>query len=314
MAVTFLTAIFFVSLHTQKMSLYVTSLNSGSNGNTYYIGNDTEAVLVDAGISCRETERRMARLGLSMELVKAIFISHEHSDHISGVPTLAKKYQLPIYITERTLRNSGMKLSETLVQNFKADEAIRIGALYVIPFGKHHDAADPHSFVIEYKGVKVGVLTDIGASCDRVVHYFKQCHAAFLEANYDDEMLDKGNYPWHLKQRIRGGRGHLSNAQAVELFRLHKPAFMSHVFLSHLSKNNNTPELAYKAFLSHAGATEIIVASRYEESAIYSISDNLSPQAVALQHDREEILRREFLRKRGKGEGDAAQMRIDYGL
>src|ERR1700712_1490522 len=130
------------------MSLFITSLNSGSNGNCYYIGNEHEAILVDAGISCRETEKRMLRLGLSMNKVKAIFVSHEHSDHINGIPVLAKKYQLPIYITRPTLQRGGIILDETLIFPFAAFQPIQIGELQITAFPKMHDAADPYSFIV----------------------------------------------------------------------------------------------------------------------------------------------------------------------
>lgn len=121
-------------------------------------------------------------------------------------------------------------------------------------------------------GIKVGIFTDIGVPCQHVISYFKECHAAFLEANYDDEMLETGNYPNYLKKRIRGGKGHLSNKQAVELFKIHKPDFMSHLLLSHLSKNNNCPHLVKKLFDEHAEGVKMIVASRFEETAVYPIS------------------------------------------
>src|SRR5271165_4648147 len=113
------------------MSVFIASLNSGSNGNCYYIGNGQEAVLIDAGISCRETERRMLRLGLPIRRVKAIFVSHEHSDHINGVPVLAKKYQLPVYITQPTLIQGGLSIEEHLVKPFAAFQTIPIGELQV---------------------------------------------------------------------------------------------------------------------------------------------------------------------------------------
>jgi phosphoribosyl 1,2-cyclic phosphodiesterase len=254
-----------------SMSLFIASLNSGSNGNCYYIGNGKEAVLIDAGISCRETERRMARLELSMEQVKAVFISHEHTDHISGVGSLSRKYKLPVYITLPTLKQSGIRLAKHLHFTFEANQRIEIGALTVIPFSKFHDAADPFSFIIEHNGVRAGVFTDIGMACSRVIHYFKQCHACFLESNYDEQMLEEGSYPLRLKKRIRGGHGHLSNAQALELFRKHKPPFMTHLLLSHLSKNNNRPEIAMNLFAGHAKNVEVAVASRYKETALYSI-------------------------------------------
>jgi len=254
------------------MALFISSLNTGSNGNCFYIGNSEEAILVDAGLSCKETETRMQRLSLCMSKVKAVFISHEHSDHIRGLPMLAKKYQLPIYITQHTLTASKQQLPQNLIKPFFAYSPINIGGLSVTAFPKKHDAAEPHSFTIGCNGVKVGVFTDIGGHCDHVINNFKNCHAAFLEANYDEEMLDKGRYPYFLKNRIRGGNGHLSNQQALDLFCAHKPVFMSHLFLSHLSKDNNCPDLVHNLFKSHANGTEIIVASRLQETAVYYIS------------------------------------------
>ncbi len=254
------------------MHLSITSLNSGSNGNCYYLGNNEEAILVDAGISCRETERRMIRLGLSMSKVKAIFVSHEHSDHIKGIPVLAKKYGIPVYITSHTLRRARFEDINFTVNTFYPQVPITIGKLEIIGFPKLHDAIDPYSFVISYQGTKVGVFTDIGVPCEQLIHYFGQCHAAFLEANYDEEMLEKSYYPYHLKRRISGGKGHLSNRQALSLFTAYKPAYMSHVLLAHLSKNNNCPKLVEELFLKHAAGTQVVVASRYEETPVFRIS------------------------------------------
>lgn len=262
------------------MSLYITSLNSGSNGNCYYIGNDTEAVLVDAGLSCRETERRMKRLGLSMHTVKAVFISHEHTDHIKGLEVLSKKYSLPVYITASTLKNGGLSLQENTALPFEAYVPVQIGNISVTAFPKFHDAIEPHSFLLSCNDIKIGVFTDIGIPCEHLIKHFQQCHAAFLETNYDEQMLERGRYPWHLKNRIRGGKGHLSNRQALELFKTHKPAFMSHLLLSHLSKDNNDPDMVQELFRQHAGQTEIIVASRFNETAVFQIrrADDVSPK------------------------------------
>ena len=256
------------------MSLFITSLNSGSNGNCYYIGNKTEAILVDAGISCSEVEKRMTRLGLNIQKVKAVFVSHEHTDHISGLQVLSKKYQLPVYITLATQRFGRLKLEKHLVTSFAAHETIVIGNLSITAFPKFHDAADPFSFVVCCNKIKVGVFTDIGTPCENLIHHFKQCHAAFLEANYDDEMLDKGSYPFFLKNRIRGEKGHLSNKQALELFTTHKSSFMSHLLLAHLSKNNNSPELVEQIFNENAHGVKMIVASRYEETAVFHIHNS----------------------------------------
>ncbi len=253
------------------MSLFVASLNSGSNGNCYYIGTENEAVLIDGGISCRETDKRLKRLGLSIKKVKAVFISHEHGDHIHGVPSLSKKYQLPVYITPRTLYNGNLILRTDQTFPFRAFEPFQFGALTVTAFPKFHDAADPHSFIVSSNTVNVGIFTDIGLPCHNVISHFKQCHAAFLESNYDEELLEKGGYPMALKNRIRSGKGHLSNKQAMDLFTKHRPGFMSHLFLSHLSRNNNSPEIVQNLFSSIAGRTEIIVASRERESEVYHI-------------------------------------------
>lgn len=254
------------------MALFITSLNTGSNGNCFYIGNNDEAILIDAGLTCKETEIRMQRLGLDLNKVKAIFISHEHSDHIKGLPVISKKYQLPVYITQNTLISGRQQLMPHLIKTFNINEPVRIGNLNIFAFPKNHDAIEPHSFVVSCNQIHVGIFTDIGRHCEHLIRHFKLCNAAFLEANYDDEMLERGRYPYFLKNRIRGGRGHLSNQQALDLFRTHRPAHMSHLLLSHLSKDNNCPDLVRRLFEPHADGTEIIVASRLCESPVYFIT------------------------------------------
>lgn len=259
------------------MALYIASLNSGSNGNCYYIGNEHEAVLIDAGISCRETEKRMNRLGLEMGKVKAIFVSHEHSDHITGVPGISKKFQLPVYITASTLRDACIPLQDYLVNEFSAGSSVLIGRLQVTAFVKCHDAIDPHSFIISDGKTQVGVFTDIGNCCKEVITHFQSCHAVFLESNYCEDMLAKGNYPYYLKKRISGDTGHLSNRQALELFRKYRGKQLTHLILSHLSRNNNSPELVDHLFRQEAKGIEVVVASRYIETAVFRIEGNGVP-------------------------------------
>lgn len=253
------------------MSMFICSLNSGSNANCYYLGNQEEAILVDGGLSCRETEKRLKRLGLSIKKIKAIFVSHEHGDHVHGIPALSKKYKLPVYITPDTFRNGRLEIRDELMVGFRAYDPVQIGNLSVTAFPKLHDACDPHSFLVECMAVKVGIFTDIGLPCEHVIRHFQQCHAAFLEANYDEAMLDNGSYPIHLKNRIRSDKGHMSNGQAVDLFVRHRPPFMSHLFLSHLSRDNNSPKLVKNTFSRIAGGTEIVIASRDKETALYHI-------------------------------------------
>lgn len=254
------------------MSLYIASINSGSNANCYYVGNEQEAVLIDAGLSCRETEKRMKQLGLPIENIKAIFISHEHSDHITGVPGLSKKFQLPVYITAPTYQNSNIPVEPSLLNTFTKKETFSFGRITVIPFSKQHDAADPYSFVITDGTTTIGVMTDIGYACKQVLTYFKKCDAVFLESNYCPALLENGNYPWHLKKRISSDQGHLSNQQALELFRDYRSPHLQLLILSHLSKNNNNPALVESLFLPIAGNTKIVVASRYAASAVFKIS------------------------------------------
>jgi phosphoribosyl 1,2-cyclic phosphodiesterase len=223
----------------------------------------------------------MKRIGLSMKKVKAIFVSHEHGDHVHGVPSLAKKHHLCVYASDATLRFGNLGLNETRIERFKAYEPIQIGSLSITAFPKFHDACDPHSFIVSSETVTVGVFTDIGRSCEHVIRNFSLCHAAFLESNYDDELLLNGCYPIHLKQRIRGGNGHLSNTQAAELFVRYKPSFMSHLFLSHLSQENNRPAIVQKLFKRVAGGTSIVIASRDRETPVYQISNSSRGRATS---------------------------------
>jgi len=266
------------------MSLYIASLNSGSNGNCYYIGNSDDAVFVDAGLSCAETELRMSRLGLNMNSIRAIFISHEHSDHILGLSALVRKYRIPVYINSGTLKAIHGKRLKAHAQLIESHQPVNIGNLCITAFPKKHDAGDPHSFIIHHRQTTVGVFTDIGQPCEQVLNYFSKCHAVFLEANYDEDMLQNGKYPYFLKNRIRGGNGHLSNLQALELFKNHRSPHLSHLLLSHLSKENNSPELVQALFDAHKTDTRVVIASRYQESQLYQVSFENVPESLPAGH------------------------------
>jgi phosphoribosyl 1,2-cyclic phosphodiesterase len=259
------------------MSLHLASLNSGSNGNCYYIGNDRDALLIDSGISCRETERRMKRLGLAIQKVRAIFITHEHTDHTRGTEVLSRKHRIPVYITEKTRQHGNLWLEPELIRDFSAHKPVPAGSLMIHAVPKHHDGIDPHSFTVVSGGLVAGVFTDIGAPCKNVVNHFGKCHAAFLESNYDEKMLTEGRYPVHLKRRIRGDKGHLSNDQSLELFLSHRSPQLELLVLSHLSAENNKPEIVRELFAPHANGTRIEVASRYNESELFVVGGNKKP-------------------------------------
>lgn len=254
--------------------LYYASLNSGSNGNCYYAGNETEGILIDAGIHCKAIEERMSNLNLDIRKLRAIFISHEHTDHIRGVYKLAKKYQLPVYISPGTWQRSFLGKSDIHTLPIAHHEKIIIGNIAIIPFSKSHDAADPFSFSIIHDNARISVITDIGHACENVIEHFSKSQVSFIEANYDDELLLKGKYPFYLKQRIRSEVGHLSNMEALELFRKHKKTDLRHLILSHLSKENNSPELVQQLFENEKTSVRIDIAPRYNESKLFLLQNN----------------------------------------
>ncbi|PRZ00357.1 phosphoribosyl 1,2-cyclic phosphodiesterase [Marinilabilia salmonicolor] len=249
----------------------ICALASGSNGNCYYIGNENEAILVDAGISRRQVLERMKERSLNPSKIKGILISHEHADHFKGVRVLSKQLDVPVYITHRSLEKSWGPNRPALIKNFTPGERIEIGDFIIHTFLKQHDAAEPCSFRIEHDGVNVGVMTDIGSPCDNVIQHFSSCQAVFLESNYDEDMLWNGVYPWHLKNRVASEVGHLSNAQAVELLDIHGGADLEVVFLSHLSAENNTPQLALEAFNSLSHRFDVRLTNRYAAAEVFRL-------------------------------------------
>ncbi len=250
----------------------ICAIASGSNGNCYYVGNGDEGVLVDVGISRRQVMERMAVQKLNPDKIKAILISHEHADHFRGVRVLSKKLGVPVYMTKKSFEKSwGPNRPEKIIL-FQPGEVIGCGGFRIHTFLKNHDAAEPCSFRIEHKGINVGVFTDIGSPCDNVTRELNQCHALFLEANYDDDMLWAGPYPQHLKIRVAGDNGHLSNKQAFELLENYRHDQLKVVFLSHLSGENNTPNRAASAFKSLESIVEIKVTNRYAVGEVYRLS------------------------------------------
>jgi phosphoribosyl 1,2-cyclic phosphodiesterase len=246
------------------------ALASGSNGNCYYVGNDQHAVLVDAGISRRQVVDRMKSKGLDPKKIKAIFISHEHSDHACGVRVLSEKLGVPVYMTKITFNNSREQNRPEKYTPFAPGDIVSVGSLQVHTFKKRHDAVDPCSFVVEAHGIRVGVMTDIGSVCDSVTTHVAACDAIFLESNYDEQMLWDGPYPDYLKVRVAGKLGHLSNAQAAELIQQHASDRLKHISLSHLSAENNLPNLALESFKHLEQKHKVVLTNRYAPADVFT--------------------------------------------
>jgi len=230
------------------------SLGSGSEGNGLVVEAGGTRILIDCGFGVRDTARRLERLGLSPSSLTAILVTHEHTDHIGGVPGFAAKYEIPVWATFGTLaavseRFEGMPY----VYGFDSHDRFAIGALEIQPVTVPHDAREPVQYVIGDGARRLGVLTDIGTSTAHVEACLSGCDALVLECNHDLAMLAKGDYPLSLKQRIAGRLGHLHNEAAAQILARIDTSRLVHVIAAHLSRENNTPELASMALATALG-------------------------------------------------------------
>lgn len=227
------------------------SIASGSSGNCIYAGSETTHILIDTGISGKRTEDGLNKLNLTGKDLDGIFITHEHADHIKGLGVLARKHGVPIYCTARTrdaiLEDKSMgKIDTDLFCEIKPDEMYYIKDLKIQPFHISHDAADPVAYKIGYENKKCAVCTDLGIYNDYIIENLKHMDVLFLEANHDTHMLQVGPYPYMLKKRILGEKGHLSNEASGQLLCEVLHDKLQAIFLGHLSQQNNMPELAYE--------------------------------------------------------------------
>lgn len=230
----------------------ITSIASGSSGNSIYVGSDTTHLLVDVGISGKKIQEGVNELDLTMNDIDGILITHEHIDHIAGLGVLSRKFEIPIYATPKTkaaiINTSSVGYIDTdLFIDIKPDEKFTVKDIIVNPMRISHDAADPVAYRFSYGKQKVGVCTDLGTYNEYTVECLKGMDALFIEANHDVNMLQVGPYPYYLKQRILGDRGHLSNERAGSLISEIMSDKLKAIFLGHLSKENNLPELAYES-------------------------------------------------------------------
>lgn len=220
-------------------------LSSGSSGNCFYAENKDSAVLIDAGISCKQILERLSFIGRSPSKIKGVFITHEHTDHVRGADVFCRNFGIPIFATEKTSENCLLCSDADLINTIKNDETVKINEMNVEAFSKSHKAGDPVSYNI-FNGKKVSVITDLGKCCKNVIDNVSDSNLLCIEANHDLKMLEEGPYPWHLKRWISGDTGHLSNTQAGLLLLEHSPIKLKNIVLSHLSQTNNTPELAFR--------------------------------------------------------------------
>ncbi|MCQ2066304.1 MAG: MBL fold metallo-hydrolase [Bacteroidaceae bacterium] len=234
------------------MKLKFMSLSSGSSGNCYYLSADGEGILIDAGIPARQIREYLGKVGIPFESVRAVFVTHDHADHIKSLGTLGKKYFLPVYATQRThagINNNYCmteKLSAACTRYVEKDVTLQFGSFKVTPFEVPHDGTDNVGYLIEVDGRRFCFVTDLGHITDTVASYVVQADYLIMEANYDEDMLRMGHYPQFLKERITSPLGHLSNKVTARFLAENMTEHLRHVWLCHLSGENNHPEIAYK--------------------------------------------------------------------
>ena len=228
-------------------------LSSGSRGNCIYIESDTAKIIIDSGLSVKELGRRLKSIDRTPEELDAVFLTHEHSDHIGGVGPLVRKYSIPLYATNGTIQASQKLGSVPVFNPIRSGETVQVDGLEIEPYATSHDAREPVAYVIRCQSRKLGHATDMGIVTHEVREILKNSHVLLLESNHDVEMLDVGPYSWTLKKRIKSDLGHLSNEACGELLAAIKHDHLQRVILMHLSQTNNHPEIAHVTALQALG-------------------------------------------------------------
>ena len=247
-------------------------LASGSRGNSTYIRFQDHSFLIDCGLSCKALEARLALIGVEPASIEGIFLTHEHTDHVQSVHTFSRRFNAPIYTTEATYRAAGLdgKKHGGLVPIISGRLFNPVSGVDVFPCPVPHDAADPVGFIFQYEGVRVSQVTDMGYVTELVACEIKGSRLMLVESNHDPRMLKMSQYPWELKQRIMGRRGHLSNEAAAELVQRAVTEQTEQVILTHLSEENNLPDIALMTTLQKLDgfSPEVSVASQGEPTAL----------------------------------------------
>ena len=255
------------------------NLFSGSSGNSTYIESDSTKILIDAGVSCQRISKALASIGVELDEIRAILITHEHTDHTKGLTTIAKKFNTPIYATAKTwTQMSALNVIDECKCTFSPEKEFKIGDLTIRPFSIPHDAIEPCGFSVLNGEKKVTVATDIGHIEDKLITEMCGSDILLIESNYDNDTLLCGAYPYFLKKRISSDIGHLSNETTGKLVKTLYENGVNKFILGHLSKENNFPELAYQTVteeLIHNNIDtkeiKISVASRFTPSKIINV-------------------------------------------
>jgi phosphoribosyl 1,2-cyclic phosphodiesterase len=229
--------------------MWFASLGSGSKGNATLVRAGDSLLMVDCGFSLRETTRRLQRLDVQPDQLDAILVTHEHSDHCSGVAALSRKYGIPVYLTHGTASTGRCDGSHELYR-FNSEHSFRIGCVDVKAVTVPHDAVEPCQYLLSWGKRTLGILTDLGSITPHVLDHYRHCHSLLLEFNHDLPMLHAGAYPPGLKRRVGGDWGHLNNEQAAELLRQIDGPQLGNLVVAHISENNNTRQKAEQALLS----------------------------------------------------------------
>ena len=229
------------------MELNFCSLSSGSSGNCYYVGNGFHGILIDAGISASSIRKFLKDMNISMQSIMGVLITHNHSDHIKGLEVLTRKNSLPAFTTRNiweSILGPKIKISKDCIREISSQQRFHLAGFDIEAFPVYHDAPETIGFHICATGKKITIVTDLGHICETAATYIKAANLLVIEANYDEQMLLNGSYPYYLKKRIQSNNGHLGNLQTSSFLAEIVNDSMSHICLAHLSKNNNTPEKA----------------------------------------------------------------------
>jgi phosphoribosyl 1,2-cyclic phosphodiesterase len=266
------------------MRLDFCSLSSGSSGNCYYLGNEFHGILIDAGISGTAIRKTLKKLGISMQSIMGVLITHNHTDHIRGLYQLTNKHNLPVLTTPKiwkSILSINSKFSRDCIREIGLQQKFHIGGFDIEAFPVFHDAPETIGFHICAGDKKITIATDLGHICQIAAPYIKAANLLVIESNYDEQMLVNGNYPHYLKARIQSDRGHLGNHQTSAFLADNVSDNLSHICLAHLSKNNNTPERALQTLqqtfaergISLNGQQQIFILNRNMPSDVIKLTE-----------------------------------------